>query len=179
VIGKLLEALKEVAPRVSRVACLVNPDNPAANFHVRSFETVAPSLAVQPLIARVHNSADIAQAIEAFADENGGLLLPPDDTTVVHRKLVVTLAARHRLPSVYSFRSFVADGGLMSYAVDVVDLFRRSASYVDRILRGEKPGELPVEAPTRFELSLNLQTAKALGLDVPPTLLARADEVIE
>ena len=179
VIGKLLEALKEVAPKVSLVACLVNPDNPAANFHVRSFETVAPSLAVQPLIARVHNSADIAQAIEAFADENGGLLLPPDDTTVVHRKLVVTLAARHRLPSVYSFRSFVADGGLMSYAVDVVDLFRRSASYVDRILRGEKPGELPVEAPTRFELSLNLQTAKALGLDVPPTLLARADEVIE
>ena len=165
VIGKLLEALKEVAPKVSRVACLVNPDNPAADFHVRSFETVAPSLAVQPLIARVHNSADIAQAIEAFADQNGGLLLPPDDTTVVHRKLVVTLAARHRLPTVYSFRSFVADGGLMSYAVDVVDLFRRSASYVDRILRGEKPGELPVEAPTRFELSLNLQTAKALGLD--------------
>jgi putative tryptophan/tyrosine transport system substrate-binding protein len=179
VIGKLLEALKEVAPKVSRVACLVNPDNPAADFHVRSFETVAPSLAVQPLIARVHNSADIAQAIEAFADQNGGLLLPPDDTTVVHRKLVVTLAARHRLPTVYSFRSFVADGGLMSYAVDVVDLFRRSASYVDRILRGEKPGELPVEAPTRFELSLNLQTAKALGLTVPPTLLARADEVIE
>jgi putative ABC transport system substrate-binding protein len=179
VIGKLLEALKEVAPKVSRVACLVNPDNPAADFHVRSFETVAPSLAVQPLIARVHNSADIAQAIEAFADQNGGLLLPPDDTTVVHRKLVVTLAARHRLPTVYSFRSFVADGGLMSYAVDVVDLFRRSASYVDRILRGEKPGELPVEAPTRFELSLNLQTAKALGLEIPPSLLARAEEVIE
>ena len=110
VIGKLLEVLKEVAPKVSRVACLVNPDNPAADFHVRSFETVAPSLAVQPLIARVHNSADIAQAIEAFADQNGGLLLPPDDTTVVHRKLVVTLAARHRLPTVYSFRSFVADG---------------------------------------------------------------------
>ena len=179
VIGKLLEALKEIAPKVSRVACLVNPDNPAADFHVRSFETVAPSLAVQPLIVRVHNSADIAQAIEAFSDQNGGLLLPPDDTTIVHRKLVVTLAARHKLPAVYSFRSFVADGGLMSYAVDVVDLFRRSASYVDRILRGEKPGELPVQAPTRFELSLNLQTAKALDLDVPPILLARADEVIE
>jgi len=179
VIGKLLEALKEIAPKVARVACLVNPDNPAADFHVRSFEAVAPSLAVQPVIARVHNSADIVRAIEGIAAETGGLLLPPDDTTVVHRKLVVTLAARHRLPAVYSFRSFVVDGGLMSYAVDVVDLFRRSASYVDRILKGEKPGDLPVQAPTRFELSLNMQAAKALGLDVPPTLLARADEVIE
>ena len=179
VIGKLLEALKEVAPKVVRVACLVNPDNPAADFHVRSFETAAPSLAVQPVIARVQNSADIVRAIEGFADETGGLLLPPDDTTIVHRKLVVTLAARHRLPAVYSFRSFVVDGGLMSYAVDVVDLFRRSASYVDRILRGEKPGDLPVQAPTRFELSLNARSAKGLGLEIPPTLLARADEVIE
>jgi putative ABC transport system substrate-binding protein len=179
VIGKLLEALKEIAPKVQRVASLVNPDNPAADFFVRSFETVATSLAVQPVIARVQNSAEIGRAIERFADQGGGLLLPPDDTTVVHRKLVVTLAARHKLPAVYSFRSFVADGGLMSYAVDVVDLFRRSASYADRILRGEKPGELPVQAPTRFELSLNAQTAKALGLEVPPMLLARADEVIE
>ena len=184
VIGKLLEALKlealkEVAPKVVRVACLVNPDNPAADFHVSSFETAAPSLAVQPVIARVQNSADIVRAIEGFADETGGLLLPPDDTTIVHRKLVVTLAARHRLPAVYSFRSFVVDGGLMSYAVDVVDLFRRSASYVDRILRGEKPGDLPVQAPTRFELSLNARSAKGLGLEIPPTLLARADEVIE
>jgi putative tryptophan/tyrosine transport system substrate-binding protein len=178
-IGKLLEALKEVAPKVHRVACLVNPDNPAADFHVRSFETVAPSLAVQPVIARVQNSADIVRAIEGFADETTGMLLPPDDTTVVHRKLVVTLAARHKLPAVYSFRSFVAEGGLLSYAVDVLDLFRRSASYVDRILRGEKPGDLPVQAPTRFELSLNMQAAKALGLAVPPMLLARADEVIE
>jgi putative ABC transport system substrate-binding protein len=179
VIGKLLEALKEIAPKVARVACLVNPDNPAADFHVRSFEAVAPSLAVQPVIARVHNSADIVRAIEGIAAETWGLLLPPDDTTVVHRKLVVTLAARHRLPAVYSFRSFVVDGGLMSYAVDVVDLFRRSASYVDRILKGEKPGDLPVQAPTRFELSLNLQAAKAIGLEIPSILLARADEVIE
>jgi len=179
VIGKLLEALKEIAPKVARVACLVNPDNPAADFHVRSFEAVAASLAVKPVIARVHNSADIVQAIEGFANQTGGLLLPPDDTTLVHRKLVVTMAARHRLPAVYSFRSFVVDGGLMSYAVDVVDLFRRSASYVDRILRGEKAGDLPVQAPTRFELSLNVQTAKALGVEIPPTLIARADEVIE
>jgi putative ABC transport system substrate-binding protein len=179
VIGKLLEALKEIAPKLSRVACLVNPDNPAADFFVRSFREVAPSLGVQPIIANVHDSADIVNTIEGLADGTAGLLSPPDDTMVVHRKLVVTLAARHKLPAVYSFRSFVADGGLMSYAVDVVDLFRRSASYVDRILRGEKPGDLPVQAPTRFELSLNLQTAKALGLEIPPTLLARADEVIE
>src|SRR5205823_3527527 len=133
VIGKLLEALREIAPRVQRVACLVNPDNPAAEFFTRSFETVATSLAVQPVIARVQNGADIAAAIEGFSGPTGGLLLPPDDTTVVHRKLVVSLAARHRLPAVYSFRSFVVDGGLISYAVDVVDLFRRSASYADRI----------------------------------------------
>jgi putative ABC transport system substrate-binding protein len=179
VIGKLLEALKEIAPKLSRVACLVNPDNPAADFFVRSFGEVAPSLGVQPVIANVHDSADIVRVIEGLADGTAGLLLPPDDTTVVHRKLVVTLATRHKLPAVYSFRSFVVDGGLMSYGVDVVDLFRRSASYVDRILRGEKPGDLPVQAPTRFELSLNVQTAKALGLEIPPTLLARADEVIE
>jgi putative tryptophan/tyrosine transport system substrate-binding protein len=179
VIGKLLEALKEIAPKVQRVACLVNPDNPAADFHVKSFATAAESLAVQPVIERVQNGADIVRVIEGFADQTSGLLLPPDDTTVVHRKLVVTLAARHRLPAVYSFRSFVADGGLMSYSVDVVDLFRRSASYADRILKGEKPGDLPVQAPTRFELSLNAQAAKALGLTVPPMLLARADEVIE
>jgi putative ABC transport system substrate-binding protein len=133
---------------------------------------------VQAVIANVQNSADIVRVMEGLADGTG-LLLPPDDTTVVHRKLVVALAARHRLPAVYSFRSFVADGGLMSYDVDVVDLFRRSASYVDRILRGEKPGDLPVQAPIRFELSLNVQTAKALGLEIPPGLLAIADEVIE
>jgi putative ABC transport system substrate-binding protein len=179
VIGKLLEALKEIAPKVARVACLVHPDNPAADFHIRSFETASRSVAVQPVIARVRNSADIVQAIEGFADQTGGLLLPPDDTTVVHRKLVVTMAARHRLPAVYSFPSFVADGGLMSYAVDVVDLFRRSASYVDRILRGEKVGDLPVQAPTKYELVINMKTARALGLTVPDTLLARADEVIE
>ena len=179
VVGKLLEALKQIAPKVTRVAFLVNPDNPAADFFVRSFEALAPSLAVQPVITRVQNSSDIVGAIETFAHEAGGLLLPPDDTTIVHRKLVVALAARHKLPAIYSFRVFVADGGLMSYAVDVVDLFRRSASYVDRILKGEKPGDLPVQQPTKFDLTLNLKTAKALGLDVPPMLLARADEVIE
>ena len=180
VVGKLLEALKQIAPNVTRVAFLVNPDNPATAFFVRSFESAALSLAVQPVITRVQNSGDIVRAIEAFADEpGGGLLLPPEDTTIVHRKLVVSLAARHKLPAVYSFRSFVTDGGLLSYAVDVVDLFRRSASYVDRILKGERPGDLPIQAPTKFELTLNLKAAKALGLEVPATLLARADEVIE
>ena len=180
VVGKLLETLKQIAPNVTRVALLINPDNPAADFFVRSFEAAAPSLALEPVITRVQNSGDIVGAIERFADKPaGGLLLPPDDTTIVHRKLVVTLAARYKLPAIYSFRIFVADGGLMSYAVDVVDLFRRSAAYVDRILKGEKPGDLPVQAPTKFELTINLKTAKALGLTVPPTLLARADEVIE
>ena len=180
VIGKFVEALKQIAPNVDRVACLMNPDNPATDFFVRSFETLAPSLGVQPIITHVRNSEEILRALDAFAGKPGvGLVLPPDDTTVVHRKLVVTLAARHKLPAVYSFRVFVTDGGLMSYAIDVVDLFRRSASYVDRILKGEKPGDLPVQAPTKFELTLNIQTAKALGLAVPPSLLARADEVIE
>ena len=179
VIGKWQEALKQIAPNVARVALLVNPSNPAADFFVKSFETTAPMLAVQPVIARVQNSGDIVGVIETFANDTGGLLLPPDDTTIVHRKLVVTLASRYKLPAIYSFRAFVADGGLMSYAVDVVDLFRRSASYVDRILRGERPGELPVQAPTKLELTLNLKTAKALGLDVPPILLASATEVIE
>jgi putative ABC transport system substrate-binding protein len=180
VIGKFVEALKQIAPHVDRVACVVNPDNPASDFFVRSFETLAPSLSVQPTITHVRNSEEILRALDAFAGKpNVGLVLPPDDTTIVHRKLIVTLAARHRLPAVYSFRAFVTEGGLMSYAIDVVDLFRRSASYVDRILKGEKPGDLPVQAPTKFELTLNLQTAKALGLTVPLTLLARADEVIE
>jgi len=180
VIGKLLEMLKLVAPRLSHVAILINPENPAALFHVRSFETVAPTLGVIPVTMPVHNGGDISRGIEAFAREHAGaLLLPPEDTTLVHRKLVVALAARHSLPAVYSFRAFVADGGLMSYAVDIVDLFRRSASYVDRILRGEKVGDLPVQAPTKFDLAINLKTAKSLGLELPATLLARADEVIE
>ena len=179
VIGKMLETLKQIAPNIARVAFPINPDNPAAAFHVRSFEAAAPALGVRPVVAHVQNSGDIVRAIESLADDGGGLVLPPDDTTIVHRKLVITLAARHKLPAIYSFRVFVEDGGLLSYAVDVVDLFRQSASYVDRILKGEKPGELPVQAPTKFELSLNLKTAKSLGLDVPATLLARADEVIE
>ena len=128
----------------------------------------------------VENAADIERAIESFARvPNGGLVLPPDATTIVHRDLIIALAARHRLPAVYAARLFVAAGGLMSYGTDQVDMFRQAASYVDRILRGAKPADLPVQAPTKYETTLNLKTAKALGLDVPPSLLVRADEVID
>jgi len=135
---------------------------------------------VIPVWFPVRNAADVGDAIDAFVREpNGGLLLPTDVTTIVHRDLIIALAARHRLPTIYSFRADVASGGLMCYGPDTTDLFRRAASYVDRILKGENPADLPVQAPTSFELVINLKTAKALGLDVPPTLLARADEVIE
>jgi putative ABC transport system substrate-binding protein len=154
-------------------------DGGAAGYR-RSIEIVAKSLAVIPAWFPVRNAADIAYAIEAFVREpNGGLLLPTDVTTVVHRDLIVALAARHWLPAIYSFRADAANGGLMCYGPDTADLFRRAASYVDRILKGEKAADLPVQAPVKFELVINLQTAKGLGLDVPPTLLARADEVIE
>jgi ABC-type uncharacterized transport system substrate-binding protein len=135
---------------------------------------------MRPVIFPVYEPAEIERAIEMFARElNGGVVFPPDLTILIHRKLVVSLAAKYRLPAVYTNRAYVADGGLMSYGVEVLDLYRRAASYVDRILRGEKPSELPVQQPTKYELVINLKTAKALGLDVPPTLLATADEVIE
>ena len=131
-------------------------------------------------LAAIETAADIERAIELFAREpNGGLFLPPNTTNNVHRALIIALAARHRLPAVYAFRFFVADGGLMSYAIDQVDMFRQAASYVDRILRGANPADLPVQAPTKYETVINLKTAKALGLDVPPALLVAADEVIE
>ena len=128
----------------------------------------------------VETAADIERAIELFARApNGGLFLPPNATTIVHRDLIIALAARHRLPAVYAFRFFVAAGGLMSYGTDQVDMFRQAASYVDRILRGDNPADLPVQAPTKYETTVNLKTAKALGLTVPPGLLVAADEVIE
>ena len=130
--------------------------------------------------SRVENAADIERAIEALAREpDGGLVLPPDGTTLLHRDLIIALAARHRLPAIYAFRAFVAAGGLMSYGTDRIDVFRQTAAYVDRILRGAKPADLPVQAPTKYQTVINLKTAKALGLDVPPALLVAADEVIE
>jgi putative ABC transport system substrate-binding protein len=143
-------------------------------------EVLAPSLAIELVPCPVENAADIERAIESFArTPNGGLLLPPDSTTLLHRNLIISLANRHRLPAVYPLRVFVAAGGLMSYDTNQVNVFRQAASYADRVLRGAKPADLPVQAPTRYETVLNLKTAKALGLTVPPGLLVAADEVIE
>jgi ABC-type uncharacterized transport system substrate-binding protein len=178
--GKLVELLKEMAPHLGRVALIFNPDNLSAAGYWRSIEPVAKSHGVIPISLPVRDVASILDAMDAFVREpNGGLVLPTDVTTIVNRDLIVALAARHRLPAVYSFRSDVMSGGLMSYGPDTADLFVRSASYVDRILKGEKPSDMPVQAPTKFELTVNLKTAKALGLTVPQTLLSTADEVIE
>jgi putative ABC transport system substrate-binding protein len=180
ITGKWLAMLKEIAPRLARAAFLANPKTTAYDFFLRSTEAVAPSLAIELVPSPVENAAEIENAIETFARvPNGGLLLPPDSTTMLNRNLIVSLAARHRLPAVYPFRVFVEAGGLMSYDTDQIDLFRQAAFYVDRILRGDKPADLPVQAPTRYETLLNLKTAKAISLDVPPSLLVRADEVIE
>jgi putative ABC transport system substrate-binding protein len=178
--GKLVELLKELVPNLIRVALVFNPDNTSAAGYWRSIVPVAKSHNVIPVSLPVRDIASILDAVDAFArTPNSGLVLPTDVTTIVNRDLIVALAARHRLPAIYSFRSDVASGGLMSYGPDTADLFVRSASYVDRILKGEKAADLPVQAPTKYELVINLKTAKALGLTVPPTLLARADEVIE
>ena len=180
VAGKLVELLKEMAPRLARVGLLFNPENISATGYQRGIETVAKSLAVTPVWLPVRNAADIERSLDTFAREpDGGLVLPTDVTTIVHRDLIVALAAQQRLPAVYSFRSDVTRGGLMCYGPDTGDLFRRASVYVDRILRGERPADLPVQAPTKFDLVVNLITAKSLGLEIPPTLLARADEVIE
>jgi len=180
VIGKLLEALKQIAPDISRIALISNPINPSTGLYLRSFDSVSSLFAVQPFVFPVHNADEIQRSIEAFASEqNGGLLFPPDITILAHRDLVTALAARHRLPAIYSDRALVVSGGLIYYGAERIDQFRRAASYIDRILRGEKPADLPVQQPIKFELVINLKTAKALGLTVPATLLATADEVIE
>jgi ABC-type uncharacterized transport system substrate-binding protein len=180
IVGKWLAMLKEIAPRLSRVALLANPKTTSYDYFMRSGGAVASSLAIDLLPGHAENAADIERTIEAFARvPNGGLALPPDATTVVHRDLIITLAARHRLPAIYPLHVFAAAGGLMSYGAEQSDLFRLAASYVDRILRGDKPTDLPVQAPTKYETVINLKTAKALGLPVSPALLVAADEVIE
>ena len=179
-VAKLLEALKEIAPGVTRVALIFDPDNPSSIGHLRSLESAAPSFAVESIAAAIHSPGEIERTIETFAREaKGGLVVPPNTTLTSHRDLIIASAARHRLPAIYPFRVFATAGGLMSYGADRVDQFRRAASYVDRILKGAKPADLPVQQPSKFELVINLKTAMALGIDVPPTLLARADEVIE
>jgi len=181
VTGKWLAMLKEIAPRLERAAFVTNPKTaPFYNYYLRAAESLSPPLGIKVVPSLVESIADIERTIEAFARApNGGLLLPPDVNTNVHRDLIIALAARYSLPAVYFSRLIVAAGGLMSYGVDFVDMSRQAASYVDRILRGDKPSDLPVQAATKFETTVNLKTAKALGLTVPPGLLVAADEVIE
>jgi len=180
-VGKWLEMLKEVAPSVSRAVLMFNPDtSPHYYVYLRSFEAEPRSIAVEVTAAPVRNTAEIEEAIAKLGREpGGGLIVAPDAFTVVHYQLFIRLAQQHRVPAVYFLRTYVAQGALMSYGPDPYDLFRRSASYVDRILKGAKPADLPVQQPTKFELAINLKTAKALGLQIPDKLVAIADEVIE
>ena len=176
--AKWLELLKEIAPRVTRVAVLRDLTVGLGQFG--AIQAVAPSFGVELRAGGVRDAGEIERTVAAFAgSSNAGLIVTASTSGVIHRDLITVLAARHRLPAVYSFRYYVTAGGLISYGANTVDQFRRAASYVDRILKGEKPADLPVQAPTRYELVINLKTAKALGLEIPPTLLARADEVIE
>jgi putative ABC transport system substrate-binding protein len=179
--GKWLELLSEIAPGLKRAAIMVNPDfNPAVSIFMPSLETAARSLKVVPTIAAVHSDVEIETAITALGREpGGGLVVMPDAWSLTHRAPIILGAARNNVPAVYAQSPFARDGGLLSYGVDVVDTFRRAATYVDRILRGAKPAELPVQMPTKFEMAVNLKTAKALGLAVPPSILLRATEVIE
>jgi putative ABC transport system substrate-binding protein len=178
---KLLQVLKEIAPATARAAVIFNPDTaPYYKLYMRSFDAAALAFGMKMLEAPVHSRAEIESAITAFAREPGsGMIAMPDFFPVVHRDLIITLTAHYRLPVVYPLRSFVTDGGLISYGVDLTDMQRRAATFVDRILKGAKPADLPVELPTKFALVINQATAKTLGLDIPLTLLTRADEIIE
>src|SRR2546421_531436 len=177
--GKWLELLKRLAPNITRVAYLFNP-NTAPLLYAKSVETAAPSLSVKSIPAAVHNAVEIERALAQVARESdSALLVLPDLFNATNRQSIIALAARHRLPAVYPFRYFVTSGGLMSYGTELLDTYRQAASYVDRILKGERPSDLPVQQPTKLELVINLKTAEALGIEVPPTLLARADEAIE
>jgi putative tryptophan/tyrosine transport system substrate-binding protein len=178
--AKWLELLKQIAPDVRRAAVLRDPAITAGIGQFGAIQSVAPSLGLEIIPINVRDAGEIERAVTAFArSPNGGLIVTASALAVVHRDLIIRLVGRHKLPTVYYERSFVAAGGLISYGPDFLDQYRRAAGYVDRILKGEKPADLPVQAPTRYELVINLKTAKALGLEVPPTLLARADEVIE
>ena len=177
--GKWLELLKDIAPSVKQAAVLRDPVIAGAGQY-GAIQSVAPSFGVELRPVNVHGPEEIERAVAAVADSpNSGLIVTASGLAFMHRELIVALAARNRLPAVYFQRSFVAGGGLISYGIDLVDQYRRAAGYVDRILKGEKPADLPVQAPTRYELAINLKTAKSLGLEIPSTLLARADEVIE
>jgi putative ABC transport system substrate-binding protein len=178
--GKWLELLKEIAPRVTRAAVLRDPGTAGGIGQFGVIQAAGSSLGVVVNPIDPRDAPEVERAITTFASKpNGGLIVTPTGWAGVHRELIITLAAKYRLPAIYTFRHFVAAGGLISYGPDIIDQYRRAAGYVDRILKGEKPADLPVQAPTKYELVLNLKTAKALGLDIPATVLARADEVIE
>jgi len=180
IAGKWAAMLKEIAPHLKRAALLADPRTTPYDYFVRSAQSAAPSLAIELVPSPIENIADMEGVLAAFAGvPNGGLLVLPSGTTTLHRDVVITLAARYRLPAVYPFQFYVTAGGLMSYSTDLVDQSRQAASYVDRILRGTRPTELPVQAPIKYVTTINLKTAKALGLTIPPSLLLRADQVIE
>jgi putative ABC transport system substrate-binding protein len=180
IVGKWLELLSEIAPGLKRAAIMFNPDTVPISIYMPSFETAARSLKIVPILTPVHSDVEIETAIVALGREPpSGLVVLLEVFTAVHRVPIISAVARNNVPAVYGLSDFAKDGGLLSYGVDVVDNFRRAASYVDRILRGAKPGDLPVQFPTKFEMVLNLKTAKALGLAVPISILFRADEVIE
>jgi putative tryptophan/tyrosine transport system substrate-binding protein len=178
--GKWLELLKQIAPGVTRAAVIRNPATSGGIGEFSAIQAVASALGVEVIPVNVRDAGEIERTVAAFARaSNGGLIVTTSGLAATHRDLIISLAAQHKLPAVYFERSFVAAGGLMSYGPDFIDQYRRAAAYVDRILKGEKPGDLPVQTPTKYQLIINLKTAKALGLEVPPTLLTRADEVID
>jgi len=180
IVGKWLAMLKEIAPSLERVALVANPKTTNFDYFLHAAVAAAPSLTIEVVPNRVETAGDIEREIGTFAEKpNGALLLPPDGTVTRNHQLIVTLAARHRLPAVYPFRFLATAGGLMSYGIDHSVMYRQAASYVDRILRGERPADLPVQTPTKYETVINLKTAKALGLSVPSGMLVAADEVIE
>jgi len=180
VAGKWLELFREIAPRARRVTVMFNPASSFAEQFFRAAVAAAPPLAIEVVAARIHDAAEMDAAMRALTRESGvGLMLPPDGFTQAYSREILDLTRRHHLPVMAQTKPFVVQGGLISYGPENLDTYRRAASYVDRILRGEKPADLPVQAPTKYELVINLKTAKALGLEVPPPLLARADEVIE
>jgi putative ABC transport system substrate-binding protein len=180
--AKLLTMLKQIKPNLTRIALMFSPGSNVDGglFYLRPFEAAAPFFGVDPIVTQVQSAADIERGMAELGREPGvGLIVMPDNFTTVNRQLIISLAAKYRLPAVYPYRYFADDGGLMSYGIDVIDLFRRASSYADRILKGEKPGELPIQAPTKFELVINLRTVKALDLTVPRILLAGANALIE
>jgi putative ABC transport system substrate-binding protein len=180
-VGKSLEMLKQAAPGIGRVAIMFNPDTyPYYAIHLRSFEAVARTLSLELTAAKIHSSEEIDEVVAKLAQQPGNaLLVAPDPYLVVYRSAVIRAAEQYRVPATYSYRQHVQEGGLMSYGADTVDIFKRSASYIDRILKGTSPADLPAQAPVKFEIAINLKTARALGLDIPTNLLALADEVIE